>query len=75
MKMSTELALTNVVLLVALWIVSLKGMLLTALALLALMILVRVAGKRAQDKEDIEHRAAALARAKEIIARKFKDKP
>jgi len=75
MKMSTELALTNVVLLVALWIVSLKGMLLTALALLALMILVRVAGKRAQDKEDIEHRAAALARAKEIIARKFKDQP
>ena len=75
MKLSTELALTNVVLLGALWIVALKGMPFTALALLVTMVLVRIAGKRAQDKEDRARNAEILARAKAIIARKFKDKP
>ena len=75
MKLSTELAITNVVLLIALWIVSINGMIFTALALFVSMLGVRAAGKWAQDKEDAEHRAAALARAKEMIARKFKDQP
>jgi len=75
MKLSTELAIVNVVLLVALWTVALDGRVFTALSLLITMIVIRVVGKRAQDKEDNERRAAALAKAREIIARKFKDKP
>jgi len=75
MKLSTELAITNVVLLIALWIVSINGMIFTALALFVSMLGVRAAGKWAQDKEDTERRAAIFAKAKEMIARKFKDKP
>lgn len=75
MKLSTELAITNVVLLIALWIVSLKGMIFTALTLLVTIVLVRIVGKSAQNKEDAERRGAALAKAKDMIARKFKDQP
>jgi membrane protein implicated in regulation of membrane protease activity len=75
MKLSTELAITNVVLLIALWIVSINGMIFTALALFVSMLGVRAAGKWAQDKEDAERRAAIFAKAKDMIARKFKDQP
>ena len=65
MRLSTELLLTNLVLLGALWYVALHGMLITAVCLLIAMFVVRHYGLRASRKEMIE----IQARIKTLLAK------
>jgi hypothetical protein len=75
MKLSTELALTNLVLLGALYYVVFQTWFATALLLLTLMFMVRMWSISVQRKERAAEMAAAKARLRAIIDRKFKDAP
>lgn len=69
MKLSTELALTNLVLLVVLFYCATQKMLTLWGVIACLMGIVWLATKRAQR---IERAAAGLERARKMIERKFK---
>ena len=75
MKLSTELALTNLVLLGVLWYCALNGMPMTSFFLLGGMLAIRKWSMSAADKERAAEMAVAKARLRAIIDRKFKDAP
>ncbi len=69
MKLSTELTLTNLVLLVVLWYSALHVWTLMTIGTFALMIFVRMAGKRAQHKERIADIAEMKTRIRKAMDR------
>lgn len=75
MKLSTELLLTNLVILVALWYCALHEMLYATCTLMAIMIAVRCWSISVARKERAAEALELKARIRAIIDRKFKDKP
>ena len=72
MKLSTELALTNLVLLGVLFYCAFNGFFLTWAFVLTAMLFFRIASGRARAIELLHDREK---KAKEMIARGFKDRP
>lgn len=75
MKLSTELALANLVVLGALWYCAIQGMLGTTIILFTMVCALRAWSLSAAHKERMAEAEEAKAKLREILRRKFKGEP